>query len=77
MGLPYYFCPLYIYRMSQYRWDSWDCPIISAHYIYTECLNIDGTHGTALSFLPTIYIYRMSQYRWDSCDCSIISAHVV
>ena len=50
-----------LYRVSQYTWDPWDYPIISAHsvyvYIYAVCLNIHGTHGTALLFLFTQYMY--------------------
>ena len=60
MWLPYNFCPLYIYRVSQYAWDPFDCPIISAHCIYTGCLNMHGTHLTAPSFLPTVYIPGVS-----------------
>ena len=77
--LPNYFCPLYIYRASQYTRDPCDCPIISVHYIYTGRLNIHGTHVTALLYLPTQYmhIYRASQYTWDPCDCPIISAHCI
>ena len=51
--LPYYFCPLYIYRVSQHTWDPFDCPIISVHYIYTGSLNMHGSHMTAQLFLPT------------------------
>ena len=42
---------------------------------YTRCLNIYGTHVTALLFLLSrdMYIYKVSQYTLDPCDCPIIS----
>ena len=61
MWLPSYSCSLSIciFQVSQYTWDTCDCPVIPAHsvYVYFRCLNIHGTHVTAQLFLLTQYMY--------------------